>query len=334
MKALVSAPGKITLFGEHAVVYGQPALVAAVDKRVYAFAEKRNDNVVKISARDLKIPGIIVSYVGEEVILETDYGLVFPAISYINKAIEIVSDFLGVKKGINIEIRSDMPVGAGLGTSAAVAITTIAAYAAVNGYNLEKVEIAELGWRVEKTVQGIASPMDTSIATFGGFLKIRIKEREIERTSVHITNQLPLIVGYVERGAKTKDMVAKVRERLMKQPEIYGKIIELIGEVTEKGHKALENGDLRAVGEYMNLNHSLLEALGVSTRKLNELVYLAREAGAYGAKLTGAGGGGCVIALVPENKREVELAMKIHGSLVFDANLSSEGIRIERVETA
>lgn len=332
LRVIASAPGKITLFGEHAVVYGYPAIVVAINKRVYAYAEARDDNVIKISAKDLRVPGVVISYIGNEVVLETDYGAVLPAIAYINKAIEIVSEYLGIKKGVNLEIKSEMPVGAGLGTSAAVAVATIAAYAAINGYELSNTEIAQLGWKVEKTVQGIASPMDTSITSLGGFLKIRYKDDNIDRTPLDIDKNLPLLIGYVEREAKTRDMVSMVKEKLTKSPEIYGKILEMIGLIVDKAYDVLINMDYKQLGELMNLNHAFLEALGVSTRKLNELVYVARDSGAYGAKLTGAGGGGCVIALVPEKQEFVELAMRIHGSMVIRTELGAEGVKIYKID--
>ncbi|AFH42790.1 mevalonate kinase [Fervidicoccus fontis] len=331
-KVIASAPGKVTLFGEHAVVYGYPALVVSIDKRIYAIAEKRNDDVIKINARDLRVPGIVISYIGNEVVLETDYGLILPAIAYINKAIEVTSKYIGTKAGVNIEIRSEMPVGAGLGTSAAVAVSTIAAYAYVNEYELKKEEIANLGWQVEKEVQGIASPMDTSITAIGGFLKIKYIDKTVERTPIEVKEEIPLLIGYVERESRTKDMVAMVRKKIESYPEIYMKIMELIGNTVEKAESALLNNNLHELGSFMNLNHSLLDALGVSTRRLNELVYVARDAGAYGSKLTGAGGGGCVIALTPENQDVIETAMKLHGTLTFRTKLGTDGVKIESVE--
>lgn len=332
MKVVASAPGKVTLFGEHAVVYGHPALVVAIEKRVYAVAEARSDEIIKISARDLRVPGIIISYIGNEVVLETDYGMVLPAIAYINKAIELTAKALGIKRGVNIEIKSEMPVGAGLGTSAAVAVSTIASYAAVNGYSLSIEEIARLGWEVEKEVQGIASPMDTSITSFGGYLKIKYGRGSVDRIPLKIDRELPLIIGYVEREAKTKDMVAMVREKMQKYPEIFENLMTMIGYVTERAEASLRSGDLKELGFLMNLNHSLLDALGVSTRRLNELVHVARDSGAYGAKLTGAGGGGCVIALVPEKEEVVETVMRLHGSMVLRTKLGAEGVRIEQVD--
>jgi len=331
LKVVASAPGKVTLFGEHAVVYGHPALVVAIDRRVYAVAEPRSDDVVKISARDLRVPGIVISYVGNEVVLETDYGMVLPAIAYINKAIELTAKALGVRKGINIEIKSEMPVGAGLGTSAAVAVSTIASYAEANGYSLTKEEIAKLGWEVEKEVQGIASPMDTSITSFGGYMRIRYSGSSVEREPLSFKGDLPLLIGYVEREARTKDMVAMVKERMMKYPEIFDGIMKMIGSIVEKAEASLRSRDLKEVGFLMNLNHSLLDALGVSTRRLNELVHVARDSGAYGAKLTGAGGGGCVIALVPEREEVVETAMRLHGSMVLKTKLGAEGVKVEKI---
>jgi len=331
LKAVASAPGKVTLFGEHAVVYGYPALVAAISKRVYASVELRSDNAVKISARDLRVPGIVITYVGDEIIFETDYGAVFPAVAYINKAIEVAAEYLGTKRGVNVEIRSEMPVGAGLGTSAAVAVSTIAAYSAANGHFLSREEIANLGWQVEKSVQGIASPMDTSIASYGGYLKVAYRGKEVERMQLDVRGSLPLVLGYVEREAKTKDMVQMVRERLERSPDLIGAVLQAIGMVAERAVAPLREGNYRELGELMNINHGLLEALGVSNRRLNELVYVARESGAYGAKMTGAGGGGCVIALAPERRELVETAMRLHGSHVMKVELGVEGVRVEQV---
>lgn len=330
MRVAASAPGKVTLFGEHAVVYGHPAIVAALDKRVYAYAEPRSDDVVKISAKDLRVPGLIVSYVGGELVLETDYGAVLPAIAYVSKAVEVAARYLDVRKGVNVEIRSEMPVGAGLGTSAAVAAATITAFAAAHGYELAGEEVANLAWEVEKGVQGIASPMDSSITALGGYLKISYGSGgAIERVALKVPKEPLLVVGYVERVARTKEMVELVRARLFENPDLYGEILRLIGRLAVEAEKALLRGDLRTLGSLMNVNHALLDALGVSTRRLNELVQVAREAGAYGAKLTGAGGGGCVIALAPENADAVEVAMRLHGSMVFRARLGAEGVRVE-----
>ncbi|MCC6015052.1 MAG: mevalonate kinase, partial [Desulfurococcaceae archaeon] len=220
-----------------------------------------------------------------------------------------------------------------LGTSAAVAVATVAAYAYSGGYELSKEEIARLGWEVEKAVQGVASPMDTSIATFGGFMRIRYSGGSVEREFLKVGVDLPIVIAYVEREARTRDMVLAVRERVSKYPEIYGRIIEVIGEVASRAEVALRKGDLHEVGHLMNVNHGLLDALGVSTRRLNEVVYAARSSGALGAKLTGAGGGGCAIALIkPESMGSVETVVRLLSDFTMRTTLGVEGVRVEVVE--
>lgn len=329
MKIYVSAPGKVTLFGEHAVVYGQPAIVASIDKRVHVYAEARSDGIITIEARDLRAPGVIVTYKEGEVTVETDYGLVLPAIAYLNKAVEIASKYLNSRHGVKLVVRSEMPVGAGLGTSAAVAVATVVAYAYSGGYELSKDEIARLGWEVEKAVQGVASPMDTSIATYGGFLKIRFSGENVEREHLRIDSGLPILLSYVEREFRTRDMVLMVREKISRYPHLYGKIVELIGAVVREAEKALTGLDLGRLGELMNLNHGLLDALGVSTRRLNEVVYAARSSGALGAKLTGAGGGGCAVALSPPEKLDtVETILKFLSDFTMRTSLGGEGVKV------
>jgi mevalonate kinase len=328
-RVVASAPGKVTLFGEHAVVYGYPAIVASIDKRIYVNAELRDDDKIRINAQDLRTSGVIVSISNGEIQITTDYGKTLSAIGYLNKAIELVSEYLGVRKGVSLEVRSEMPVGAGLGTSAAVSVATIAAYSTCLGYELSKEEIARLGWEVEKSVQGIASPMDTSIATFGGVLKIWFEGSVVYRVPLKVSDELPLVVAYVERERTTRDMVAWVKNLREKHPEIINGILEHIGKTTLKAEKALAEGDLHEVGTLMNINHGLLEALGVSSRRLNEVVYTARLAGALGSKLTGGGGGGASIALtLPDNLEVLTNVLKLVTPQVFKTNIVYEGVKV------
>jgi len=327
VKVVASAPGKVTLFGEHAIVYGYPAIVTAIGRRVWVTAESRSDDAVVIAALDLRVPGVVVTYRGSEVIIGTDYGKTLSAVAYLRKAIEVTSDYLGARGGVNLTVRSEMPVGAGLGTSAAVSVATIAAYSKTLGYELGKDEIARLGWEVEKAVQGIASPMDTSIASFGGTIKIWREGSEFVRKRLSVSIEEPLIIGYVERQHTTAEMVKAVKNL----KERYGELIELImraiGRLTEEAESALLQGDVLKVGTLMNVNHGLLEALNVSTMRLNQIVYAARAAGALGAKLTGAGGGGAVIALANKDDAErVELAVKLHSSMSLKTTFGAPGV--------
>ena len=151
--------------------------------------------------------------------------------------------------------------------------------------------------------------------------------------SVKINGEIPLIIGYVEREAKTKDLVQKVYNLKCEHPELVETIIKAIGSLVEEARKALHEGDLVRAGELMNINHGLLDALGVSTKKLSELVYAARAMGALGSKLSGAGGGGSMIALASKEKiAEVASAIKILGGRVIDTTIGGEGLVYEKIE--
>ncbi len=330
---MASAPGKVTLFGEHAIVYGYPAIVTAIGRRVWVTAESRRDDAVVIAALDLRVPGVVVTYRGNDVIIGTDYGKTLSAVAYLRKAIEITSDYLGARGGVNLTVRSEMPVGAGLGTSAAVSVATIAAYSKVLGYELRRDEIAKLGWEVEKAVQGIASPMDTAIASFGGTIKIWKEGKEFVRRELDVSIEEPLIIGYVERQHTTAEMVKAVKNLKEKYEELVELIMKAIGRLTNEAERALLQGDVVRVGTLMNMNHGLLEALNVSTMKLSQIVYAARAAGALGAKLTGAGGGGAVIALASKDGAErVELAVKLHSSMTLRTTLGAPGVTTRTLE--
>lgn len=323
----VKAPGKVILYGEHAVVYGEPALAMAVNKYVYVTAKVRDDGKIGINAMDLKLAGLSVTILENgDIVARTDYGAVISALSYVKRALEIAMEYVDKRVGVDLFIQSQMPVGAGLGTSAAVAVATILAYVKALGYNIDKRELARLAWQVEKDVQGAASPTDTTMATFGGIIYIKPEGNNVIMEPVKPSTEIPLVIGYIPRVSTTKELVAMVRRKLESMRDVIEPIIKTIGVITRRGREALEKGDLELMGTLMNINHGLLDSLGVSTRQLNEMVYAARSAGALGSKLTGAGGGGCMIAL--SDKVDVERAIELIGGSVLSARLDSEGARV------
>jgi mevalonate kinase len=323
----VKAPGKVILYGEHAVVYGEPALAMAVNKYVYVTAKVRDDGKIGINAMDLKLAGLSVTILENgDIVARTDYGAVISALSYVKRALEIAMEYVDKRVGVDLFIQSQMPVGAGLGTSAAVAVATILAYVKALGYDIDKRELARLAWQVEKDVQGAASPTDTTMATFGGIIYIKPEGNNVIMEPVKPSTEIPLVIGYIPRVSTTKELVAMVRRKLESMRDVIEPIIKTIGVITRRGREALEKGDLELMGTLMNINHGLLDSLGVSTRQLNEMVYAARSAGALGSKLTGAGGGGCMIAL--SDKVDVERAIELIGGSVLSARLDSEGARV------
>ncbi len=318
----VRVPGKVILFGEHAVVYGKPALAVAIEKYVYVRAKRRSDEEVHITANDLTIKGVHVVMGKKGLIGAFVTGDVRHYLRYILKAIEIAREYSGVEYGIDIEVKSEMPVSAGLGTSASISIGVLYACLEEFGINVSKEELARLGWRVEREVQGAASPTDTATVTHGGYVFIQYEGENVKVERLDTSLELPLIIGYVPRKYTTKEMVEFVRKRLERLGRIGELILDAIESVTLMGRKYVLEGDLQGIGELMYVCHGLLAALGVSTRELDEIVHAAKTAGALGAKLTGAGGGGCVIALGGD---DVLKAVKAKSVIAFRTNVDFKG---------
>ncbi|NYT14118.1 MAG: mevalonate kinase, partial [Candidatus Methanofastidiosa archaeon] len=316
----------IILFGEHSVVYGKGAIASAIDLRTYTDGKLLNDKVIKIHANDLKIPGLSISFSEEEIFLGTDYGKAGFVVSYVKSAIDRVFNEYGSRKGFEISIRSDIPVGAGLGSSAAVVIPTLKLLSELLEMKLSNEEIAKMGKEVEFEVQGSSSGIDPAVSALGG--GVYFKKGKIERFSAP---NLPLIVGYTGEKGSTKVLLEKVKALKEEYPGIVDNIMDAMEEIADKGRRILsDNGDLKELGSLMNINNGLLEAIGVSTKELSELVFASRISGALGAKITGAGGGGCMYALAPNKMKEVETAIRIAGGIPIKTKTTDEGVRVER----
>ncbi len=297
MTTTCSAPGKIYLFGEHAVVYGEPAIACAVELRTRVSA--KSSDYISISS------GIGTT------------GLDFDVHPYVSSAVKRLGS-----PDVAIEITSDIPVGSGLGSSAAVTVATLAAINIELGLGHEKEEIARMGHEIEKEVQGAASPTDTFVSTFGGVVEIPSRKR-LELLDCGI------VIGNTNKGAspkKTAKLVKQVAQLKEEYPETINPIIKTIGSFARQGEVLVSGKDYTSLGKLMNVNHGLLDALGVCTMELSALVYAARNAGAYGAKLTGAGGGGCMVALT-DSPRDVAAAIEKAGGQAIITRFTVEGVK-------
>jgi mevalonate kinase len=186
-------------------------------------------------------------------------------------------------------------------------------------------EIADIAFGIEKKVQkGRASPTDTTVSTYGGLVFILGASRR----------RLPpeafqLVIGNSMVSHSTAKMVEQVSERKRINPEIYNPVIDAIGGLTIRAMHHMN--DPVELGELMNMNHSLLEVLGVGHPALSRLVLAAREAGAYGAKLTGAGGGGCIVAICPKHlKSRIAGAIEACDARAFVTSIDTDGVRKEK----
>jgi mevalonate kinase len=314
-----SAPAKCIITGEHSVVYGAPALVIALDMRAYAQVEFNDKKQIYIHTKqfdkDIRLP------------LETNK---IESINEIFKPIFISAiktmNAINEKTGLKITINSDIPPSSGLGSSAAVSVATIEAVSGFFNKKLSDKDIIEISLKSEKIVHGTPSGIDNAISVNGGGI---IYEKGVI-TQIKNLREIPLIIGDTLVKRNTGVLVRKVRENYNKHPKIFQKIIETIGQLTLEARESFENYQLEKLGELMNINQELLVIMGVSTDSLEKLIRISKEAGAYGAKLTGAGGGGCMVAVSEQSKRNF-IAEKINqiGGKAYLTKMTSEGVRFE-----
>jgi len=300
-----SAPGKLILFGEHAVVFGEPALCTAINLRAEVFVRPHQE-------------------------WRADGGSIDePRYRYVKAAVAKAK----TRVPMWIEVRSMVPSGAGLGSSAAVTVATLGALHGVAGV-LDPPTIAREAFEVEHEVQGRASPIDTSTATAGGALLVLREprddllwtiERDTRRWCLHRA-RLPdfeFVIGNTGISAATGPLVAKVKDRVERDPRAADMVRE-IGRITLEGLAALQRRDLVQAGRLMDRNHALLTELGVGHEMLDRLVAAARPS-SYGAKLTGAGGGGSIVALT-DRPEETAQAIRAAGGKAFVVRPDSAGV--------
>lgn len=323
-RARASAPAKVILLGEHFVVHGEPAIVLAIDKRARVTVESTTDKRIRIRSETMKISGC---FLGDNFRREEGGG---DARERLEPIYSVARRLLGLSKediGLNIKIDSSIPVAAGLGSSAAVAVASAAALSHLLGTGLTRDEIFQIAFEAEKIVHGTPSGVDPAISTYGGVILYR-RGGEIKPLNIEV--DLPLVIGDTRKGRSTGEMVAHVNDLRRRYSPIVDKVIKAGGEIVARSIGALKAGDLETLGELMNMNHALLYAVGVSNELLERLVCAARKAGALGAKLTGAGGGGCMIALAaPERLEDVAEAIERAGGEALVTRKTTEGVIIE-----
>jgi len=291
--SIASAPLKTILCGEHAVVYGYPALVTAIDLRVRVLSEPLPVGIIEVLSEGF---GSRREYALNVAKLVEKRRLKHP-LQYPIVAVYLTSRYIGEEPGSRVVVKSPAPDGSGLGTSAAVAAACICATAIRYGFNLTPPMIANLVQLCERFVHETPSGIDGTAVTYGGTF---VYKRD-EGPEFIDAKPLRLVVAFTGIKHRTADLVRRVRRLRAKNREYVDTIMAAIGEIAQEAARAAVQGDLSLLGEQLHANHLLLRQLGVSSKELDRLVETALNAGSYGAKLTGAGGGGCIIALVDED---------------------------------
>ncbi len=345
-----SVPAKAILFGEHFVVYGKRALATAINRRLEVVVSSREKSGYHVKIANIPTFGLQLNLehekVGREAYPYKDYDNASKAIAYVKKTIEYLEENYEIGgEGVELEISSEIPLSAGLGSSAATCVATIAALKEYFGVATSLEGIRKDAHSVEKAVQGNASPVDTAISTYGGY--VLVENAEVKRLELA---ELDLIVGTIgniplsmdltktaEISLKTKTIVEAVKARRESFSDIFEHIFDAADELTAQALIALEREDFATLGALMNINHGLLDAIGVVPRRLSELVKRSQESGALGAKVTGAGGldamggVGSVLVLPGEQKDRIKVALEMAGGLALDVKTGETGIRVEQL---
>jgi len=284
------APGKVILIGEHAVVFGQAALAGALARGVTVDLDRD-------APGRLRIPGWAI-----DVAIDGDHPVA--------AAIRMLLDAAGVAGPLDFGLRidADVPAGAGLGSSAALAVAVARAVTGGRG-GAGVADIERIAAAAEARFHGRPSGIDVAVAAHGGLGLFR----KATGWQPVAAPPVPLAIGLSGEPKSTAEMLDRVAQARAADPDGVDRRMAALGRAAEAGAAALVAGDLAAVGPLLSAAHDQLAAIGLSTPGLDRMVAAALDAGALGAKLTGAGGGGAVIALAPGREQVVVDAWRAAG---------------------
>ncbi len=291
----VKAWGKVILCGEHAVVYGVPALAVAIQSGVEARAERLAEGPSQLHVH------------GNLPVREGDG-------SELGRALQVLLTHCVPSSPVAIFARSELPLAAGLGASAALGVSIVRAVAELEKRSLSPVSVADQAMAWERVFHGNPSGVDTAVSAAGGAL---LFSRSSGAEEVPVGAPFELVIGHSGVTSSTRRMVERLAQlRARSSVQVDAAFDRVRGFVSE-ARAALENGDRSSLGGAMNRNHEVLVELGLSTPELDRMCVLARENGALGAKLTGAGGGGCAIALCHRGAEGIARAWEKEGFSAF-----------------
>ena len=317
MKSIASAPGKIILFGEHFVVHGTPAILAAIDKRVTVTSTFTENKTLKINSQlgTLEVP---ISSSHEEAKSEFK-----PFIYLANKMINSHQDV----NGLEITIDSDIPIGVGLGSSSACCI---AATASIFGLfkEISSEEILKMSIEAEKTIFPDTSGADCTVCAYGGIIEYDKINGSKKNTDA---SNLNLLIANSMIPHSTKRSVGKVSKFKEDDEDRFSQLCVLETKLIDEVNLALKNKDLITLGLKMSENQKYLEEIQVSNDTLRYMISSLKEI-SLGTKITGAGDGGCIIALVEDKNLDKVTALLPKDKEYFSAKIDTRGVKWSKIE--
>ena len=291
-----TAAGKVILLGEHAVVYGKHAVALPIADAVTA------DVKVSKQASTVSVPAWNI----RDQLVTNDASGIGAAVSLIQRDLGIADSHFAIR------LHSRLPRAMGLGSSAAFAVAILRAFDAELGLGLDNAKINAIAFACEKLAHGTPSGIDNTIATYGHAMLFRRAE-SLELEELHPVEPVPLVIACSSKSGLTREQVAGVRRRRAQSRAQYDAVFEQMDALSLAGAAALARADYAELGMLMNVCHGLLNAIEVSTPELEGMVGVARAAGAAGAKVTGSGGGGSIVALCPGAVEDVRKALEAAG---------------------
>ncbi len=317
--ASARAPGKIILTGEHFVVLGAPAIAMAIGLYAYASVAPAPRRRVEVGAG---IPLHALGSIGQAQNLKAEQIL-----ESLRLAARETLDYIGESQsGVSVDVDCEIPVGAGLGSSASTTVAAITAVARAKQARLTRQDVFKIAFGPESYLHGNPSGVDHATSIYGGIIHF-VRPGQVKKFSLkHVPRILVCDTG-IHRS--TKKLVGEVVRKSRNKKRPFSGQVDEATEISESAARALRRGDAKDLGRLMNANHELLVQIGVSHPKLDKLVHVARASGALGAKLTGAGGGGCVIVLCESSHDETSIsrALKRNGGIPYRVNMDLEGAR-------
>lgn len=315
------APGKAILFGEHFVVAGNSAIAMAINLVNQVAATFRGDGKIRVQSSELGGAGIFDGPAFQPETPGADRALLEPVKVAASAALKEINS----NTGLNVSVEANVPISVGLGSSASVAVATIGAVASLLDRSIPRGRVFALAFESERLLHGNPSGIDQMIVLNGGIISYQ-RDRGIKALE-QAPSDFSVLIGNTKVRRSTGTVVARVLAFRDREPGRFRALAEDAAKIVAEAQEAIIKLDYSAIGRLMDQNQRLLVEVGASSAELDKLITAARASGAFGAKLTGAGGGGCMITVADDSTRDrIVAALREFGADVYEVYVDETGL--------